>query len=173
MQLQQDNHNCEICEKNFFTRLDLNVHIKHFHNTLPSSKRSRFEETFLVDLQKHRNDVQNAKLEVFSCDVCEKTFTDISILRNHFMRVHDSTKKQVDMINANKENPMKCLICGKIFFHPYLLRDHVKDKHESSNIKKKYGCGSCDKVYSFILSLQRHRRHAHILKVDFKCQSCD
>ena len=83
---QDDNHTCEICEKDFFTKLNLDLHIKHFHITKPKLKCSQCDEVFSmkIHLQRHENSVHVAKPETFSCDVCEKTFSGKVYLQNHF-----------------------------------------------------------------------------------------
>ena len=62
---------CDICEKTFEKRRNLNLHIRKIHR-------------------------HNSSLIIYACDICEKTFTKLSSLKTHMIEQHQMKEKKFE-----------------------------------------------------------------------------
>ena len=78
-------------------------------------------------------------LEIFKCDICEKTFSVSRSLRNHYQLVHET------------ENIVKCDICEK-YHSASGMRKHFKKIHDGH---KNFKCDHCGKSFTQSGNLKR------------------
>ncbi|XP_022170675.1 transcriptional regulator of yeast form adherence 4-like, partial [Myzus persicae] len=73
---------------------------------------------------------------MFSCSICDKTFTRISSLQRH-AKSHDVSKK------------ISCSICSEIFTRKDNLIRHSKDKHRSNNVVRQQSTITKQEIQDF------------------------
>ena len=91
----------------------------------------------------------------YKCDVCPKSFSQISALRSH-KDTHNTT-----LIYS-------CDKCGKSFKHKQYLQRHLKNHDEP----KSYSCTICSITYTDKSNLNRHVRVTHKGVKPFSCEVC-
>ncbi|XP_036156523.1 zinc finger protein 547-like isoform X1 [Myotis myotis] len=93
-------------------------------------------------------------VQCFVCHECEKSFTNISVLRHH-QKLHTG------------ERPYECSECGKCFKqHSSLIR------HQRVHSKEKtHECGECGKFFSQRAVLLKHQR-VHTGEKPYECDEC-
>ena len=80
------------------------------------------------------NQIQNKKMKIHKCEICDKEFKNNQGLKKHFNIIHNLEKKH------------QCNICQKVFkFHSELIL-HVKIAHEN---KKHFKCDLCEKAFQY------------------------
>ena len=129
----QNNHKCDLCDKNFNTKGILKVHIKRFHggNIFQCNlcgKEYKYSNYLAIHVSnKHDN------IKKFKCDFCAKSyFHQISL--NYHLKVCHSEEQEFHF----------CEICGKRTKQKSDLRKHVEEVHE--NVKK-YICDLCNSKF--------------------------
>ena len=79
------------------------------------------------------NQIQNKRMKIHKCEICDKEFKSKNSLHTHIKRIHDEQKRKM------------CNICLKAFSFESELSSHLKIVHEN---KKYHKCDSCDKSFS-------------------------
>ena len=140
----QYRHKCDVCEKKFARKRDLENHIRVHTGDKPFMCEWCGKTcSQLANLQKHER--IHTGVKPYSCPVCLKPFSDLSSLTRHKQIIHE------------KLRPHICKICKKTF----TLNSHLR-KHASVHAKvKPYPCGLCDRKYCSEFHLRAHRRRAH------------
>lgn len=80
----------------------------------------------------------------FSCDQCEKSYTEPRSLRRHIESAHEKVSFTCDQ-------------CNKQFSYKESLMKHIESVHSKQSFK----CGQCDKQYTQRDNLQRHVKSSH------------
>ena len=96
------------------------------------------------DVNRHTKKSHNNK-EFFKCELCSKTFSQKSDMRQHYKRFHKAKDYQCDQ-------------CKKEFESSSRLRIHVQIVHEG---QKKYCCTFCEKYFSYNGLLKKHVMSFH------------
>jgi hypothetical protein len=116
--------------------------------------------TTIGDCRRHMRLKHMEIKEVFSCDICNKTYPSKSVLKDHFRNTH-------------VVNEVPCTFCGKIFRNKTHLKKHMVYHDDSKKVHK---CFICPDQPGFInkASLQRHQtRHANSNeRVSYSCEIC-
>ncbi|XP_029164724.1 zinc finger protein 567-like isoform X2 [Nylanderia fulva] len=120
---------CERCDKHFESKQEYELHMKLVH-----------------------------ELQRFTCNVCNKAFTNQSNLTMH-MATHEQTK-------SNKGFP--CDICGKVLNHPSSVVYHKEAEHNNG---RRFVCNKCNRSFKHKQLLQRHQL-VHSDDRPYVCKSC-
>ena len=124
---------CEECGKYFSDKSPLNKHFRQYHK-----------------IGNHES----------KCEVCEKTFKNDYIMKNHMGKVH---------------SPVNCNICGtNVSMGSF-------NRHTKTHQDDKFECEQCDKIFSRKEALQKHKLSCGMEKVkvrpisvfEFKCETCE
>ena len=137
---QKNESNCNICERKFHTAYILKKHIGNVHtiekcnvcdklcktheNSLRKQECEKFENVYTRkdNLQKHQLNCGGVKVKktavmIFTCETCEKTFTQKRYLTQH-KRTH-----RIDM------GKFDCKLCDKIYTSNQKLGKHIEKHH--------------------------------------------
>ncbi|XP_066939176.1 zinc finger protein 431-like isoform X1 [Macrobrachium rosenbergii] len=132
-------YSCSVCGKKFRLKSNCRRH-EFIHSGI------KFECTICLakfsdkqTLQKHNR--IHTGVGLLTCSYCQKKFVQKGALRAH-------------ILTHTQEKLFKCPTCDKAFAENYQLRGHMK-VHENA-----FTCGFCNKVFTRMDSLQKHRaRH--------------
>ncbi|CAD7079290.1 unnamed protein product [Hermetia illucens] len=149
---------CDQCPKSFVTRNaakhHMLVHVQDpnvFFQCDHCSKKFRFKRG--LNLHLHRAHVpKNPHI----CPVCKKSYNDKKYLQVH-LRTH-----------TQPGGDYTCNYCGKQYFNSTYFRIHVSG-HE---MKEKFKCDKCPKVYKYKNGLLTHRKVAHEEREKLLCTKC-
>ena len=153
MKIKKKNHVCTFCEKAFENKRHCEIHIMSTHENRKDFECSLCQKPFfdVHNLKrhfstKHENFFQkclkckvvfsdkclyedhDCKNNKFSCDFCDKTFSQNYSRNLHTRSVHMKLINDGQIVPMNKEN-LSCNICGKIFQLEDDLRKHCMDYH--------------------------------------------
>ena len=148
---------CEICEKGFTKKSNLQSHIGLHDKSVRKHKCSECSETFAwkSSLNRHIERHHSSLQTLYSCSWCDKTYKVQSVLKDHIRRDHALERKY------------QCDLCEKAFFKLNDLNYH-KRLHLSL---KPYECNQCGKSFSHLSHLHRHNR-IHTGEKPYSCNDC-
>lgn len=140
--IQEKYHECELCEKSFYTSSKKNQHMRMhtgelFYKCKVCSKSFSFRENLRRHELKHLKDKPN------KCVFCGMGFTSRELLWNHILR-------------KIGENAFSCKICEKDFTTKPLLRQHML-VHQPGKFK----CDKCGMVFRRLDGLKMHSKNMH------------
>ena len=95
---------------------------------------------------------------IFTCDVCEKGYTCLTNMKDHFSKIHDRIS-----------NNVKCDICGK-GLTASALKGHKEAVHNQKIATK---CNFCGTTFKYKSNLLPHIRNVHEKIKTFKCKMCE
>lgn len=163
--IEENNFICQICGKNYNTRLNLNRHIRTLHQKIkdhqcPECGKKFVDSTRLKEHRwihtdhkphkcrfcdqtfRHKNHVKHHEAKIhgekkeFECDLCSKTFCYAYELKNH-KASHDNRKSKIVLETPNKTQP-------NVLQHDAELTRHI------------FECSICQKQFASIPSLRDH-----------------
>ncbi|KAM3957678.1 uncharacterized protein ACR2FA_008391 [Aphomia sociella] len=148
---------CDICKKEYPSHKKYRIHYDVVHKMLKKIKCSkcpaRFADYFVR--QKHLVDVHGDRPILYTCKVCDKSFTRRFSLSGHIKKEH------------LEERDVHCSLCSHTCFNSYELKAHMVKKHG----ERLFECGVCKKSYASQKSLADHLR-IHNDERRFSCDSC-
>ena len=99
-------------------------------------------------------------VDVFQCNLCDKSFNILQVLKKHIQLCHESEIRTFE-----------CKICKKMFKNKNYLKKHFMEMHSSSAI---YECDICSQVFKRPIRLVNHIRKMHFGQDDKtkKCPDC-
>uniref|UniRef100_A0A8W8JS00 PR domain zinc finger protein 16 n=1 Tax=Magallana gigas TaxID=29159 RepID=A0A8W8JS00_MAGGI len=103
-----------------------------------------------------RHQITHDSLKKFSCENCDKIFTDPSNLQRHIRSQHVGARSHA------------CGECGKTFATSSGLKQH---QHIHSSVKP-FQCEVCLKAYTQFSNLCRHKRMHADCRQQIKCKDC-
>lgn len=145
----------------------------------------------IKDLRKHilqKHTSKNANIQKVACEICSKTFSCNSYLKEH-METHTKEttknpcphcskefagerhlKKHIRRVHQQKS--FVCEQCGCAFRHRFELNSHVQTAHEGVE-KKKWPCDQCNAKLNTKYSMLRHKKLVHSnVSTIYKCGDC-
>ena len=151
---------CQVCGGFYKTRISLKHHMASQHT--PGRKRfpckycgNIFTES--RSLREHVN-CTHETTEVFSCEVCHKTFLTRGRLRRH-MYIHGEFR-------------LFCKYCGKGFHLKDNMNKHIDLVHEKKN-QSRFKCEYCSKAFNVKGNLMQHINGVHLKTLPYRCPICD
>ncbi|XP_046621258.1 zinc finger protein 93-like isoform X1 [Neodiprion virginianus] len=145
---------CTICTKQLTSRKALDQHIRRVHRDEKKyscdTQGCEFHSTNKSDLERHRQ--LHIEERNIVCEHCGKTFTTISILKDHVLYVH------------NMERQFVCEECGKAFKRNSLLNRH-KMSHQQI---RPFTCEQCGAAFKRSHHLTRHMESCHRITLEKK-----
>lgn len=152
------NIQCEVCQADTFTKID----------------------KYKAHLREH------AKLTLYKCTFCDKSFSDSSNFSKH-KKIHGTTYLQCDLCHRKfnskkmitqhmeyhkKNAPVKCRHCGKVFHFESMLNKHIKCAH-SMEPTSRFKCRFCFDYFKTLKEKWDHEWHVHnVRKVAIDCLIC-
>lgn len=141
------------CDKKFYTKAELQLHIKRYHNPFECRVCS---ETFMLlkDLDQHLDSHINPKEN--QCELCCKQFA-----RALNYNQHKETHKNDVLVF------FPCKICKATFSKKRDLWKHVRENHQSEHI-----CETCGDIFKKVEELRTHCRTVHAIENKHICPIC-
>ena len=177
-------HMCVHCHQSFPDWLDLDRHIKMYHDLVCPHCLKQFTRTF--SLKVHLTKIHGSSLESrnegnrqvhqpppprphqrvdekrapssFNCRQCGGTFANKRTLAVHVQRFH-------------QKHVFRCTYCPKIFTKRENVHQHMKQVHNPAAVQEKlplYACDFCEQVFVDNKSLGQHLEIQHT----FPCPLC-
>ncbi|XP_012269547.2 zinc finger protein 93-like [Athalia rosae] len=145
---------CSICSKQLTSRKALDQHVRRVHRDVKKfscdTEGCEFHSTNKSDLERHRQ-LHIGERNIV-CEHCGKTFTTVSILKDHVLYVH------------NMERQFVCEECGKAFKRNSLLNRH-KMSHQQI---RPFSCEQCGAAFKRSHHLTRHMESCHRITLEKK-----
>ena len=151
---------CQVCKGYYKTRISLKHHMQSQHSENRRSHPCKFcgaEFTEQRSLKEHIN-CTHETTEVFTCEVCHKTFLTRGRLRRH-MYIHGEFR-------------LFCKYCGKGFHLKDNMNKHIELIHEKKN-QHRYKCEFCSKAFNVKGNLMQHVNGVHLKTMPYRCPICD
>ena len=187
-------YRCDICEKHFNRQVTLQDHIKKIHKVAKSPIIEISKKTHSINPRKHKCNFcekafftkklrfrhqlrfhKSAKIAtLFTCDVCEKVFSNAKDLKSHFT-------------NHKQKIIYECDICEERFKTVPDLKAHFETHNKTSNnttnlqnhsnttrfIPIKDGNFQCDACKTVLNSMMSFRKHLARFVHRFHCDECN
>lgn len=160
---------CDMCGNYFATERALTRHIR-FHNNIPyqcSHCDKKF--SFLANLQRH--ELTHKKQNQFDCHICHQIFADQNLVDQHIQQVHAGFKcftcnicnkkfSQISNLRRHRQlhstdKNFECTECNRKFVCQRYLKEHILNVHSSVG-KRKQECPYCHVILSGNSNLNRH-----------------
>ncbi|CAG4983908.1 unnamed protein product [Colias eurytheme] len=137
---KERNYGCDICDKKFFSKINLQNHIHRAHTGRQyTCQLCNITYKYKDNLVKHLLTHEGKKL--YKCDYCNKSFSTRTYCVEH-QRVHSG------------ERPFSCLYCPKNF----MTKRHLSDHHKIHTGEKKHKCGVCEQSFTQRGTMIRHMK---------------
>ncbi|XP_049875048.1 zinc finger protein 708-like [Pectinophora gossypiella] len=149
---------CEVCQAETFTRVD----------------------RYKAHLREH------AKLTLYKCTFCNKSFSDSSNFSKH-KKIHGAPYFQCDLCQRkfnskkmitrhmeyhNKNEPLSCRYCERIFHFESMLNKHIKSAH-TREISCRFRCRFCHEYFKTLKEKWDHEWTVHnVRKMVVDCLIC-
>ncbi len=149
------NFSCTLCDKSFVRRTSLNRHINEVHNKFVS------EDTLTIRVKAEHDrpvDDIHPKTELFTCTMCNRSFTEKRNLDIHVDEIHKKVK------------PFSCTLCEKSFNQKSNLTTHLDTVHYKL---KSFPCTLCEKSFTAKGTLSQHVNNVHHKQKPFSCTLCE
>jgi len=100
----------------------------------------------------------------FSCNACDKSYTQSHLLKSHIKIVHEGIKT------------IKCVTCNRYFTQKHSLKIHKCIIQNNTNLESLpkgviFKCDSCDKSFNQYQNLENHIKTIHE-GITFECDTC-
>ena len=191
MHNQNEDVNCEICNKTFSCASYLYKHNLNVHTGKRKFPCTKCDKKFNIknNLKHHLKTIHSG--QTFTCEKCNKSWTTQKRLEAHIRHFHQGIKDfqchicnkfftqkyymqiHIKTVHNDERENHHCEYCGKSFNTAPILKSHIKHFHGSGG-KLVYRCDypDCDKVYARSHKLTQHKRVVHEGIKDNICDVC-
>ena len=125
---------CTKCSLQFDKKIIFNMHLNIVHKEKIEIKEEQTDSNL-------KEETETRKKAAAPCEICGKTFFDMSTMKKHIASVHE------------KKKPFKCEICDYSFSEKGSMKKHVASVHAG---KKPFKCDICDYNCSEKGNMKRH-----------------
>ncbi|XP_002732411.1 uncharacterized protein LOC100379006 [Saccoglossus kowalevskii] len=153
-------HKCDVCNRGFCTKSNLEVHKKTHLEKLPYTC-DICKRGFLLLRNLNEHMISHGKGAGCQCDVCGLFFRNSAALGTH-KRTHTTDDPTSSMFDdrgstVHLDERFKCNICDKVF----RLKCGVKNHLLVHSGDKPYKCSFCDKAYQSYTNCHQHEIRYH------------
>jgi len=147
---------CDLCDESFATKDGLKKH-QTTHSDRLTTSLSDHKKTHHSSETSQGEDLDKTEvpMEIFKCDLCEKTFPNRRSLTVHAIAHTD-------------ERPFSCNQCKKT----YKTKKHLAEHERTHSDVKKHECNVCHKGFSEKTRLTRHMKSHLNDKYKYTCDTC-
>lgn len=171
-------HTCEICDKSFIKKQNLNEHLeKHWKKDknillpqiftcpicnceLPTFRMLKHHMLGSHQLERHDPLIMKQK-PLYECNECQEKFKHQMSLKAHKEKVHEG--------KGMPPRTFQCDVCKAEYKAKQMLINHIKSKHSN---EKQYECAQCNKRFADVKTLYRHIL-LHTNRKPFTCEYCN
>lgn len=184
---------CDYCGITFHLKTGILKHIRTVHTVVPSGS-CVCEHCGRIfsnsSIQDHINNIHlNTRSKDFMCTICYVSFTTDQKLQNHIEKRHveernfecplceKKFKAKADLMQHKQTHvlePLQCSYCFEIQKSQEIFNSHLdccSKKHGRVTKKKKleYICDVCNRVFTKLSNLKRHKSGVHENRRDYQC----
>lgn len=116
-----DNSYCNVCDKKFSKKSNLQTHLK---SVAHYEKEHQQNQTHELNRNCNVNATAETSQNEFLCKECGKNFSSDYNLKRHIKSVHHNAK-------------YPCNFCGTTYSYPFSLTDHIKKIHDGEKVISK------------------------------------
>lgn len=165
---------CRICTSEFNSHFSLQNHF----TSHKGQKCVTCNEIFFCkkDVLQHfkKSEMCNKETEKFQCELCDRTFGRLGLLKKHKVSVHSSSEGKFECIVCKKEYDrqfslekhlnavhvvfeyISCKICGKLYLGQKPLTTHMQQVHFENMKNITCVCSICGKIFARESIYRRH-----------------
>ncbi|KAH3876251.1 zinc finger protein 616-like [Dreissena polymorpha] len=157
MNLHKGTYTCKICDKVFAAKRSLKTHMDIHNGVKVNDKTCNVCGKSFFDVSSLNKHVKSVHMDYrpFSCTHCDLRFSDRKTLTEH-IRVHTG------------ERPFICDVCGKDFKRKGEMNYHIRKAHTD---EQKFSCTECGKGFLRASKLKTHMEFKHS-KLPYGCGVC-
>lgn len=165
-------HNCEKCNLVFTNNTNLLYHTQTQHGPKQSLQCKHCEKKFFLkqSLDVHVKSVHNMKRVL--CDICNESFTRQSNLNSHFKYVHDVRDNILDVDKGHEIEYFDCEDCSFRSRDQRNLRRHMTTKHKQTEIFNCTECDYTSNRMDNLTRHIRHA-HSKSERNTYSCKECN
>ena len=140
---------CSQCEQTFKSEILLSSHMKEHEQSI--CEECGYKALSRSNMYYHKYNFHGNGMNNVVCDVCSKTFKNITSLKVHI---------------KNSHNEKECKLCGKVVKK---LHQHIKIMHQADS-EKRFPCPDCEKAFHDKTKLASHQMSVHIKSRPHSCR---
>lgn len=139
---------------------------------------------YFIKLVTHLNKIHEVKKYI--CDLCGKSFKDISAYNLHGWQVHgpgyqcsecgrrctNSSLLREHMASTHGKGKFKCTECSAEFTSVYKRKKHLISVHRAKDVPASFKCTHCGKVFTCTSQRNVHVRKVHLQEKNEVCPIC-
>ena len=179
---------CNVCGKIFKTKKYLQAHVEIQHNKDGKYKDKVLcdicKKTFVADYLENHVETHYKDIDLFTCDICEKSYKYENFLKRHWNTYHAIDGKeryQKEKIGNNqiKQNNLASMD----YQHSKLISSQDEKsifiekapsyKENKTQVNKSHKCHLCEKLFDSTNNLKIHKQTVHDQRIQFSCRYCD
>ena len=157
MKEEIEEHYCDLCNQNLYSKSNLQNHIENIHTT-QNIWQCKYCQTDFVS-----NEYLKIHMEKFHCLICGKFFLNLKL---HMQNVHEGTNDSDtdtcsdtddEKILASEKFQMSCKVCNSSFDSSKSLENHSETFHNKISMI----CDICELTFYGLSNLKEHQQNVH------------